>query len=71
MKHRKAWIDLGLYGLPCHRSAHLREADENDAKADVAVGMSPVGGGADVVCQGLSGPFLAKTGHAAHRDRVC
>ncbi len=26
------------------------------------VGMSVVGGGAEVVCQGLSGPFLAKSG---------
>jgi hypothetical protein len=52
-------VNLGLYGLPRHRSAHLRETDENDAKAEVTVGMSAVGGGADVACQGLSGPFLA------------
>ena len=28
------------------------------------VGMSAVGGRADVVCQGLSGPFIAKRRHA-------
>ena len=56
-------VNLGLYGLPRHRSAHLRETDENDAKAEVTVGMSAVGGGADVACQGLSGPFLDKIGN--------
>ncbi len=28
------------------------------------VGMSAVGGRADVACQGLSGPFLANSGHS-------
>ncbi len=40
---------------------------EYDAKADVPVGMSAVGGGADVACQGLSGPFLARSGHSMRR----
>jgi hypothetical protein len=55
-------VNLGLYGLPRHRSAHLREADEYDAKADVSVWMSAFGGRADVACQELSGPFIAITG---------
>ena len=34
------------------------------------VGMSAVGGKADIVCQGLSGPFLARSGnHRPMRDR--
>ena len=47
-----------------NRSAHPREADENRTKADVPVGMSAVGGKADVACQGLSGPFIARSGHS-------
>ena len=42
-------------------SAPGGKADGNDAKAEVAVGMSAVGGGADLDCQGLSGPFIAKS----------
>ena len=56
------WINFGLYRQPCHRSAHTPEADENYAKADLPVGMSAVGGRADVACQELSGPFIAKSG---------
>ena len=33
------------------------------AKAKVPVGMSAVGGKPDVACQGLSGPFIARSGH--------
>ncbi len=56
-------VNNGLYRQPCHTSAYPPEADVNDAKAEVAVGMSAVGGRADVACQGLSGPFLATSGH--------
>ncbi len=58
------WVNNGLYRQPCHTSAYPPEADENDAKAEVAVGMSAVGGRADLACQELSGPFLAKSGHS-------
>ncbi len=44
------------------------EADENYAKADMPVGMSAFRRRADVVCQGLSGPFLAKLGSLAKVD---
>ncbi len=57
-------FNFGLYKQPCHRPAHTPEADENYAKAEVAVGISAVGGGADVACQGLSGPFKANSGHS-------
>ncbi len=36
-------------------------ADETCDKADIRLLMSVVGGRADVACQGLSGPFLAKS----------
>ena len=36
-------------------------ADETCDEADIRLLMSVVGGRADVACQGLSGPFLAKT----------
>ena len=44
-------------------SALEGQADEIIGKADIRFWMSAVGGRADVVCQGLSGPFLANTGH--------
>ncbi len=59
-----SWVNNGLYRQPCHTSAYPPEADENDAKAEVAAAMSAVEGKADVVCQELSGPFVAKTGHS-------
>ena len=34
------WVNFGLYGQPRHRSAHRREADENNAEADVLAEMS-------------------------------
>ncbi len=34
---------------------------EKQTEADVPAEMSAVGGGADVACQGLSGPFLARS----------
>ncbi len=40
------------------------KADANDAKADMPAAMSAVEGRADVVCQELSGPFLANNGHS-------
>ncbi len=57
-------VNNGLYRQPCHTSAYPPEADENDAKADMPAAMSAVEGRADVVCQGLSGPFIAKSGHS-------
>ncbi len=41
-------------------SAAGGKADEIRAKAEVAVGMSAVGGRADLACQELSGPFIAE-----------
>ncbi len=34
-------------------------------KRTLPLGMSAVGGGADVVCQELSGPFIATSGHSS------
>ncbi len=56
-------VNNGLYRQPCHTSAYPPEADENDAKADMPAAMSAIGGRADVACQELSGPFLARSGH--------
>ena len=61
-------VNNGLYRQPCHTSAYPPEADVNDAKAEVAVGMSAVGGRADVVCQELSGPLIAKMRHSDGRN---
>ncbi len=61
-------VNLGLHRRPCHRSAQRGKADENDAKADVTVRMSVVGGKADVSCQGLSGPFIANNGLSRHHS---
>jgi len=41
-------------------SAAGGRADEISTKADMPVGMSAVGGIADLVCQELSGPFIAE-----------
>ena len=57
-------VRCGLLRPTDARSALGGEADEIGAKADLPAGMSAVGGGADVACQGLSGPFIARTGHA-------
>ncbi len=57
------WVNFGLSRPTAATSAPEGEADEIRAKADVPVGMSAVGGGADIVCQGLSGPFLARRRH--------
>ncbi len=43
-------------------SAPGGQADVIRQKADLPVGMSAVGGGADVACQELSGPFIAISG---------
>ena len=40
------------------------KADENDAKADLPVWMSAVGGRADLDCQELSGPLIARSRHS-------
>ncbi len=45
----RLWVNNGLYRQPCHTSAYPPEADENDAKAEVTVGMSAVGGKADEI----------------------
>jgi hypothetical protein len=59
-------VNFGLSRPTAATSAPEGEADEIRAKADVPVGMSAVGGGADVACQGLSGPFLARRRHVAN-----
>ena len=56
-------VNNGLYRQPCHTSAYPPEADVNDAKADIGTWMSAVEGRADVVCQELSGPLLARRRH--------
>jgi hypothetical protein len=45
---------------PAIRSLIPQKQTKNYAKAEVAVGMSAVGGRADFACQDLSGPFLAE-----------
>ncbi len=40
------------------------KADEISGKAHIRFWMSSFGGRADVACQDLSGPFLAKTRHS-------
>jgi hypothetical protein len=57
------WVNNGLYRQPCHTSAHRREADVNDAKAEVAVGMSAVGGKADGLAWASESPSLANSGY--------
>jgi hypothetical protein len=56
------WGRIRRTGAPPARSAPGGLADVIGAKAEVPVGMSAVGGRADVACQELSGPFLAKSG---------
>jgi hypothetical protein len=56
------WVNFGLSRPTAATSAFRGKADEHDANADLPVGMSAVGGGADVACQGLSGPFIASSG---------
>ncbi len=58
------WINFGLSRCTSRRSAAGGYTDENDAKADVSAEMSAGGGGADVVCQELSGPFIARRRHS-------
>ena len=45
-------------------SAFGGKADAIGTKADMPVRMSAVRGKADVACQGLSGPFIANSGHS-------
>lgn len=54
-----ARVNYGLSQPTAATSAFRGKADANDAKADMPAAMSAVEGRADVVCQGLSGPFLA------------
>ena len=61
--NRPLWVTSGLSIQPCHKSAFLGEANDNDAKADVPVGMSVVGGEADVMERASQGPFLAMSGN--------
>ncbi len=53
----------GPSATPSGRSAVGGEADVIDRKADIDFRMSAFEGRADVACQGLSGPFLAKRRH--------
>ncbi len=64
------WVNFGLSRPTAATSAFRGKADANDAKADMPVGMSAFGGKADVFCQELSGPFLAKRRHRLHRLTV-
>ena len=54
------WVRNGPSATPSGRSAVGGEADIIDRKADIDFRMSAFGGRADVVCQELSGPLLAK-----------
>jgi hypothetical protein len=59
------WVNLRHSpGTPATSEAG-GEADENDAKADMPAAMSAVEGRADIVCQELSGPFLARRWYIA------
>ncbi len=66
---RKA-VNNGLSRPTAATSAFRGKADANDAKADMPAAMSAVEGKADIVCQGLSGPFLARCRHSRWRPRV-
>jgi hypothetical protein len=59
-----SWVNNGLSRPTAATSAFRGKADENDAKADMPAAMSAVGGKADLACQDLSGPFIARTRHS-------
>jgi hypothetical protein len=54
-------VRCGSPAVVTRTSAVGGEADEIGAKADLPARMSAVGGGADAACQGLSGPFIARS----------
>ncbi len=62
----RLWVRLGLYRQPRHRCAHLQEAEENDAKADVPFEMSAVGGRADLPRTWPDSLLVAISGSAGH-----
>ncbi len=63
-------VRLGLYRQPRHRSALLREADENDAKADVPFEMSAVGG-AVVPATWSQLPLIAEAVELVRTINIC
>ena len=64
-------VNNGLYRQPRHTSAHRREADENDAKAAVTVGMSAVGGIADGLAWASESPGIAIRRHSRRKQPMC
>ncbi len=58
-----SWVNFGLSRPTAATSAFRGKADEIGTITDIGQRMSAVGGRADVACQGLSGPFLAISGH--------
>ncbi len=65
-----SWVNLRHSpGVPPTSGAGGR-ADEIDTITDIGQRMSAVGGIADVVCQGLSGPFIAISGLLAFQPTV-
>ncbi len=61
---RPQWVNLRRSTTLPGTSGARGKPDVIGAKADGPAEMSAVGGGADVACQGLSGPFLASFGHS-------
>ncbi len=58
-----SWVNNGLSQPTAATSAFRGKADEISTITDIGQRMSAVGGRADVFCQGLSGPFIAKRRH--------
>ncbi len=58
------WVRNGPSATPPGRSAPEGEADEIDAKADIADGMSEAGGIPDLNRAWPSGPNLANSGRS-------
>ncbi len=63
------WVTRRLFGGPWKASSFGGLADETCDEADIRLLMSVVGGRADVACQGLSGPFIAKSGSSQRVNR--
>ncbi len=61
------WVNNGLSRPTAVTSAFGCKADEIGTITDIGQRMSAVGGRADVACQGLSGPFIAKSGNSVDR----
>ena len=60
---RRFRVNYGLSRPTAATSAFRGKADEIGTITDIGQRMSAVEGRADVVCQGLSGPFIARSGH--------